>query len=174
MGCSGWFRRRPQQRAARALYAPTRAMGQSARPAATVLEPAADDEGDMMLTSPPRAPGHAGPADAGLQEPELLRRMVEIIVREADPQAIVLFGSRARGDARADSHVDVLVIEREPFGPARSRIKEAARLYRALGDLPASKDLLVYSRDEVEARRSTPNHIVARAFREGLVVYGDA
>jgi len=34
MGCSGWFRRRPQQRAARALYAPTRAMGQSARPAA--------------------------------------------------------------------------------------------------------------------------------------------
>ena len=108
------------------------------------------------------------------QEPELLRRMVEIIVREADPQAIILFGSRARGDARPDSDIDLLVIEREPFGPGRSRIKEAARLYRALGDLPASKDLLLYSRDEVADRRSTPSHVVARACREGRVLYGDA
>jgi predicted nucleotidyltransferase len=108
------------------------------------------------------------------QEPELLRRMVEIIVREADPQAIILFGSRARGDARPDSDIDLLVIEREPFGPGRSRIKEAARLYRALGDLPAPKDLLVYSRDEVAVRRSAPSHVVARACREGRVLYGDA
>jgi predicted nucleotidyltransferase len=78
----------------------------------------------------------------GLHEPDLLRRMVEIIVRGADPQAIILFGSRARGDARPDSDIDLLVIEREPFGPGCSRIKEAARLYRAPGDLPASKDLL--------------------------------
>ena len=87
--------------------------------------------------------------ETGLHEPEVLRRLVDIIVREADPEAIILFGSRARGDARADSDIDLLVIEREPFSSTRSRIKEAARLYRALGDLPASKDLLLYSRDEV-------------------------
>ncbi|MEA1052832.1 nucleotidyltransferase domain-containing protein [Lamprobacter modestohalophilus] len=107
-------------------------------------------------------------------EPGLLRRMVDIIVREADPEAIILFGSRARGDARPDSDIDLLVIEREPFGPGRSRIKEAARLYRALGDVPASKDLLVYSRDEVADRRSTPSHVVGRACREGRLLYGDA
>jgi len=110
----------------------------------------------------------------GLHEPELLRRLVDIIVREADPEAIILFGSRARGDARPDSDVDLLIIEREPFGPSRSRMKEAARLYRALGDLPASKDLLLYSRDEVTDRRGAPNHVVARAYREGRVLYGDA
>jgi predicted nucleotidyltransferase len=110
----------------------------------------------------------------GLDEPELLRRLVDILVREADPEAIILFGSRARGDARPDSDVDLLVIEREPFGLRRSRIKEAARLYRALGDLPASKDLLLYSRDEVAGRRSAPNHVVACAYREGRVLYGDA
>jgi len=109
-----------------------------------------------------------------LHEPELLRRMVEIIVREADPEAIILFGSRARGDARPDSDIDLLVIERQPFGPGRSRIKEAARLYRALGDVPASKDLLVYSRDEVANRRSNLSHVVGRACREGRLLYGDA
>ncbi|WP_462323154.1 nucleotidyltransferase domain-containing protein, partial [Halochromatium sp.] len=72
--------------------------------------------------------------ESGLHEPELLRRRVEIIVRAADPDAIILFGSRARGDARPDSDIDLLVIERKPFGPGRSRIKEAARLYRALGE----------------------------------------
>jgi uncharacterized protein len=111
--------------------------------------------------------------NSGLHEPELLRRLVDIIVREADPEAIILFGSRARGDARPDSDIDLLVIEREPFGPGRSRMKEAARLYRALGDLPASKDLLLFSRDEVAGRRSMPNHVVARAYREGRLLYGD-
>jgi len=53
-------------------------------------------------------------------------------------------------------------------------MKEAARLYRALGDLPASKDLLLFSRDEVAGRRTAPNHVVARAYREGRVLYGDA
>jgi predicted nucleotidyltransferase len=126
-----------------------------------------------MTTATTPAPAHAGREDTELHEPELLRRMVDIIVREADPEAIILFGSRARGDARPDSDIDLLVIEREPFGPGRSRIKEAARLYRALGDLPASKDLLLYSRDEVAGRRSTPSHVVARAYREGRVLYGD-
>ena len=104
---------------------------------------------------------------------ELLRSMVEIIVREANPEVIILFGSRARSNAHADSDIDLLVIEREPFSSTRSRIKEAARLYRALGDLPASKDLLLYSRDEVTSRQSTSNHVVARACREGRLLYGD-
>jgi len=127
-----------------------------------------------MTTAITPTPSYEGPEDSELPEPELLRRMVDIIVREADPAAIIMFGSRARGDARPDSDIDLLVIEREPFGPGRSRIKEAARLYRALGDVPASKDLLVYSRDEVADRRTTPSHVVGRACREGRLLYGHA
>lgn len=36
-------------------------------------------------------------------EEALLREMVDLIVREVEPEAIILFGSRARGDARPDS-----------------------------------------------------------------------
>jgi predicted nucleotidyltransferase len=127
-----------------------------------------------MTTSQTSASGHTGQSDSQPQAPDLLGRMVDIIVREADPLAIIQFGSYARGDARPDSDVDLLVIERRPFGPGRSRIKEAARLYRALGDRPASKDLLLYSQEEVESWRHTRNHVIAHAYREGRLLSGDA
>jgi len=114
------------------------------------------------------------PAETEFNEAEVLRQMVDIIVREADPEAIILFGSRARGDADADSDVDLLIIEREPFGRGRSRIREAARLYHALRYLPASKDLLVYSRDEFQRWKEALNHVVANAVREGRLLYGNA
>ena len=50
---------------------------------------------------------------------EILERMVEAIVREVDPEEIWLFGSRARGQAREHSDVDLLVIEREPFAEGK-------------------------------------------------------
>ncbi len=113
------------------------------------------------------------PAPTEFIEAEVLRQMVDIIVREADPEAIILFGSRARGEAGPDSDVDLLIIEREPFGPGRSRIKELARLYHALRYMPASKDLLVYSREEFERWKEALNHVVANAAREGRLLYGN-
>lgn len=107
-----------------------------------------------------------------LNEESLLRQMVEVIVRERSPEAIILFGSRARGDARADSDVDLLVIEKEPFSPQRSRRKEMARLQMALRKLPLSKDILLYSRDEFERWRNSLNHLAGRASREGRLLHG--
>ena len=37
----------------------------------------------------------------------LLDQMVQAIVAEVDPEQVILFGSRARGDAREDSDVDL-------------------------------------------------------------------
>lgn len=105
-------------------------------------------------------------------EENLLRQMVDVIVRERSPEAIILFGSRARGDARADSDVDLLVIEKEPFSPQRSRRKGVARLQMALRELPLSKDILLYSRDEFERWRNSLNHLAGRASREGRLLHG--
>ena len=105
--------------------------------------------------------------DIRQSEQQLLQAIVEIIVHEADPEQIILFGSRARGDARPDSDVDLLIIESEPFTVQRSRRKEAGRLWLALANIEISKDLLLYSRDEVEVRKDSLNHVVGRAFREG-------
>lgn len=105
-------------------------------------------------------------------EETLLKQMVQAIVREVSPEAIILFGSRARGDARTDSDVDLLVVEREPFSPQRSRRKEAARLYMALRGMALSKDILLYSRDEFDHWKNSLNHVVGRAHREGRVLHG--
>lgn len=104
-------------------------------------------------------------------EGALLEQLVEVLVREADPESIILFGSRARGDARPDSDVDLLVVESEPFGPGRSRNGEATRLYMALRHVPVSMDLLLYSRDEIEHWKGSLNHVVGRAYREGRVLH---
>ncbi len=111
------------------------------------------------------------PAETDFNEAEVLQRMVGIIVKEADPEAIILFGSRARGDARPDSDVDLLVVESVPFTAGRSRFAEATRLYQALRDMPVSKDLLLYSRDEFEHWKHSLNHVVGRAVREGRVLH---
>ncbi|MDP2759351.1 MAG: nucleotidyltransferase domain-containing protein [Sideroxyarcus sp.] len=110
-------------------------------------------------------------ADSFSNNEVLLRQMVETIVNEVAPETIILFGSRARGDARADSDVDLLVVETEPFSPQRSRRKEAARLYMALRGLAVSKDILLYSREEFEHFKNSPNHVVGRAHREGRVLH---
>jgi predicted nucleotidyltransferase len=105
------------------------------------------------------------------EESSLIREMVETIVREANPDVVILFGSHARGDARPDSDVVLLVVEREPFSPQHNRRQETARLYLALRKLAMPKDLLLYSREEFELLKDSPHHIVGRARREGKILH---
>lgn len=102
---------------------------------------------------------------------EVLQQMVQAIVREVDPERIYLFGSHARGDAGPRSDVDLLVVEREPFGPGRSRWPEMVRLLNLSARLRIPTDFLVYSRDEVEEWRDSLNHVVGRCLREGRLLY---
>ncbi len=101
----------------------------------------------------------------------LLQRMTAALVEAADPEQVILFGSRARGEAGPDSDVDLIVVEAEPFGPERDRFAEALRLWRTLGGFRVAADVLVYSRDEVEYWRDSLNHVLARALREGRILY---
>ena len=102
---------------------------------------------------------------------EILAEMVQTIVREVDPERIYLFGSRARGNARADSDVDLLIVERKSFGPQHSRFQEINRVYRVLSSFRIPKDILLYSDDEFAKWRTSINHVVGRCNREGKLLY---
>lgn len=106
-----------------------------------------------------------------VREDPLLRRMVQAIVDEVDPEQVILFGSRARADWGPESDVDLIVIERQPFGHHRNRRAEMHRVDTALAQFPVPSDVLVYSLDEVEYWRDSINHVLARALREGVVLY---
>jgi predicted nucleotidyltransferase len=102
---------------------------------------------------------------------EVLSDMVQAIVREVDPERIYLFGSRARGEARQDSDVDLLIIVGEPFGPVHSRFQEINRVYRALSSFRIPNDVLLYSSDEFAKWSQSLNHVVGRCSREGKLLY---
>ena len=102
---------------------------------------------------------------------EVLADMVEAIVREVDPKRVYLFGSRARGDARQDSDVDLLIVVSEPFGPEHSRFQEINRVYRALSSFRIPNDVLLYSSDEFARWSQSLNHVVGRCSREGKLLY---
>ncbi len=102
---------------------------------------------------------------------QLIREMTDIIVREVNPRMLILFGSRARGDAQPGSDLDFLVVEDGPFGPGRTREAEMTRLWEIFFDYAVPLDFLVYSPEEIEKWKDAPNHVVAHALKEGKVLY---
>ena len=101
----------------------------------------------------------------------MIEKMTQQIVREVDPQRILLFDSWARGQGSEHSDVDFLVVEREPFGRNRSRRREAVRIWRCLSEFRIPTDILVYSISEVAQWKDSSHHVISMALREGKVLY---
>lgn len=99
--------------------------------------------------------------------PQVLEEMSRRLVAALDPDMVVLFGSRARGDSRADSDVDLLIV-RDSSEPKHKR---AIAAYRALRGMGVPKDILWVTPGEAEEWRDVANNVVTRGLREGKVLY---
>jgi predicted nucleotidyltransferase len=98
---------------------------------------------------------------------QAIRAMVRRIVDEFDPDRIILFGSRARGDARPDSDVDLLVVM-----PVEGSTREKAIDIRvALRDIPVPKDIRVVTPESFSWRRNVVGTLECPADREGKVLH---
>jgi predicted nucleotidyltransferase len=101
-------------------------------------------------------------------EQEALPAVVGRVVAAVDPQAIWLFGSRARGDARPDSDFDLLVVAR-PGGDLAS--DDFERVDRAINGLGIGCDLVPSSVEDFESGAELRTSFVARVLAEGRSVY---
>jgi predicted nucleotidyltransferase len=99
-----------------------------------------------------------------------IREMVHRIVARFHPDRIILFGSHARGEAGADSDVDLLVI----MPLAGSRREKAIEIGVAVHDIPVPKDILVTTPQDFERRKDIVGTIERPAAREGKVLYARA
>jgi predicted nucleotidyltransferase len=97
----------------------------------------------------------------------VLAEAVARMVAAGDPLQVILFGSRARGDARPDSDYDFLVIEDSGL----PRYRRAAKYRRALVGLLPSKDILVWTPEEAAEWSAVPQALVTTAINEGVVLY---
>src|SRR6266566_7047476 len=68
----------------------------------------------------------------------VLREIVRRLVEAVDPDRIVLFGSRARGDARPDSDLDLLIVKDSD----EPRHRRAIPAYTALAGLGIPTDIV--------------------------------
>lgn len=97
--------------------------------------------------------------------------MRDAVLQQLNPLLVVLFGSQAKGTANADSDIDLLVIDDTLFSAARSRRRIVGSLRRSM---PADRhpvDVLLFDPSELRRWRGTTNHVIARALREGIVLY---
>ncbi|HOF61968.1 MAG TPA: nucleotidyltransferase domain-containing protein [Candidatus Latescibacteria bacterium] len=113
-------------------------------------------------------PDVASPNDK-LDPNQIVRRMAQTLVARFSPERVILFGSRARGDADPESDVDLLVVM--PHIADRRRLRVAMR--RSLNGLGLPKDVVVLTSQEFEAKRNIPGSIAYPANNEGKVLYAD-
>ena len=98
---------------------------------------------------------------------EIIDEIRRRIAQAAPPDSrVILFGSRARGEADDGSDFDVLVIEPEVEDIAG----EAVRLRRELRDVLAPIDVVVIDRESARRRARVRGTMVERALREGRVL----
>lgn len=117
-------------------------------------------------------------AIASRQDADLasIRQIADAVGRALDARCVVLYGSRARGDHRADSDVDLAIVaaDAELTAQQRSNLRERARA-AALSAAPSHVqhiDVIVWTETEYRTKKRSINHVAGRAWREGLILYG--
>ncbi len=100
---------------------------------------------------------------------ELIKTTIVEVSRELGVglEEVILFGSRARGDFRKDSDLDVLIItERELSWRERLRLSGEIRKKLAKRGMPV--DVLIISRKRLESLKNDPGYVYSYALSEGI------
>jgi predicted nucleotidyltransferase len=94
-------------------------------------------------------------------------------IRQLVPAAEVrLFGSRARGEARPDSDVDLLITAPDAWLATRDRFALLGDLWGAVAQPDLSVDLVLHSNSEAARRAQEPGSLVHQAIQEGVLLNG--
>jgi predicted nucleotidyltransferase len=102
-----------------------------------------------------------------MNDPKLLEQITHAIVERFKPRRIILFGSHARGEAKADSDLD-LFVEMETQARPPERAVEVSSVF---GLRPWSLDVVVYTPEEVQRLRKINGTLLSVIEAEGTVLY---
>ena len=87
-------------------------------------------------------------------------------LRRYDPEKVILFGSRARGEDDPYSDIDLVIIKETE----QRFLDRIASVYEVLQPVRAI-DVLVYTPDELERMREEGNPFIEKVLQEGMVIY---
>lgn len=105
----------------------------------------------------------------GQATPDIQRVVGELVAavsRRARVERVILFGSRARGDASSDSDIDLLVVSAD-FG--QDVLADYALLYLSLPPVNVDVDLIPSTPEQLAS--AEPESFLASVLEDGVVIY---
>ncbi|MEW6718177.1 MAG: nucleotidyltransferase domain-containing protein [Chloroflexota bacterium] len=88
------------------------------------------------------------------------------VIKVAQPERIILFGSAARGELGPNSDFDLLVVK---SGVHRRHL--AQKIYQNMIGIAYPVDIIVVTPEDIERYRHAAGLVLEPALREGIVVY---
>jgi predicted nucleotidyltransferase len=104
-------------------------------------------------------------------DPEVCGEAVQRLCADPYVKAVLAFGSRARGQARSDSDLDLAVIVDQPTLTPTERSSHWCRLRKRIGLLGTGVDLIVAGSADAERLSGSRWHVLADVARHGRVLY---
>jgi HEPN domain-containing protein len=101
--------------------------------------------------------------------PLVPRKLLDPVVEYFKPQRVILFGSRARGEATRDSDIDLLVIVDDDTPPEKLALQA---MHDAAKSYPRAADVIPMRAATFERYRNIVGTLAAEADADGIVVYG--
>jgi predicted nucleotidyltransferase len=101
-----------------------------------------------------------------------LQQMVAEIREEIPGAEVRLFGSHARGEARPDSDIDLLITVTDDWLAHHDRWAVLDHLRWRLSQPRRPVDLLLFSHSQVELRQQLRSSVVHQAYAEGVRLDG--
>lgn len=98
---------------------------------------------------------------------EKIRQIVEKIVKEYQPEKIILFGSWAWGNPGPDSDIDLFIVKESEEDP----IERMRQVHRILFGVNAAVDVLVYTPEQTNRRLRMGDPFLRKVVNSGQTLY---
>jgi len=88
------------------------------------------------------------------------------------PDTVILFGSRARGDHRPNSDLDLLIVCGNDVVVPTARARKAVKAHFELNPPRLAADVVPIRKDKFDYCRHAKNHVAGQAMRDGIIMGG--
>ncbi len=102
-----------------------------------------------------------------IKNQEKIKKSIKQVVKGYKPEKVYLFGSYAWGRPDTHSDVDLLIVKNSNL-PRRFRISEAEKFF---SNFPYPFDVLVYTPEEIEARKKLGDFFIKLILEKGKLLY---
>lgn len=104
-------------------------------------------------------------------DPEVCGQALQRLCADPDVKAVMAFGSRASGQARPDSDLDLAVIVHQPTLTPAERSSFWRRFRERIGLLGVGVDLIVAGSADADRLSGSRWHVLADVARQGRVLH---